>query len=137
MLQNCILTVSSLTVVLSAVELFRYVWAFVIPKLKDTLMQIWKSTNVLVFIWNTVLKISRYNTFFQGTWDMWKVCLQTFRNNICSKLIHILRNLQTSRANKTREFLGLGMLNFQGIVFIWTQTYREIFKSALVYLWND
>ena len=26
------------------------------------------------------------------------------------------------------------MRNFQGIVFIWTQTFREIFKSALVYL---
>ena len=26
------------------------------------------------------------------------------------------------------------MQNFQGIVFIWTQTYREIFKSALMYL---
>ena len=45
-------------------------------------------------------------------WDMWKVCLQTFRNKrICSKR----------------------MRNFQGIVFIWTQKYREIFKSALVY----
>ena len=26
------------------------------------------------------------------------------------------------------------MRNFQGIAFIWTQIYREIFKSALVYL---
>ena len=26
------------------------------------------------------------------------------------------------------------MRNFQGIVFIWTQTYKKIFKSALVYL---
>ena len=34
----------------------------------------------------------------------------------------------------TQKFLGLRMGNFQGIVFIWTQTYREIFKSALVYL---
>ena len=34
----------------------------------------------------------------------------------------------------TREFLGLRMQNFQGIVFIRTLTYREIFKSALVYL---
>ena len=33
-----------------------------------------------------------------------------------------------------REFLGLRMRNFQGIAFIWTQTYREICKSALVYL---
>ena len=34
----------------------------------------------------------------------------------------------------TGEFLVLIMLSFQGIVFTRTQTYREIFKSALVYL---
>ena len=34
----------------------------------------------------------------------------------------------------TKEFFELRMRNFQGIVFIWTQTYAEIFKSALVYL---
>ena len=28
------------------------------------------------------------------------------------------------------------MQNAQGINFIWTQTYGEIFKSALVYLWK-
>ena len=33
-----------------------------------------------------------------------------------------------------REFLGLRMQNFQGIVFIRTQIYREIFKFSLVYL---
>ena len=32
------------------------------------------------------------------------------------------------------EFLGLRMGNFQGVVFIWTQTYMAIFKSALVHL---
>ena len=26
------------------------------------------------------------------------------------------------------------MQKFHGIIFVWTQTYREIFKSALVYL---
>ena len=37
------------------------------------------------------------------TWDMWKVCLQTFRNNtVCQKLAYFLRNLQTSRANNSR-----------------------------------
>ena len=51
--------------------------------------------------------------------EICEVCLQTFRHNkICSKLAHFLRNLQTSRANKTQEFLGLGMRNFRGIVFI-------------------
>ena len=34
----------------------------------------------------------------------------------------------------TREFLGLRKQNFQGIVLVWTQTYRQIFKSTLVYL---
>ena len=34
----------------------------------------------------------------------------------------------------TQKSLGLRMLDFQGIVFIWKQTNREIFKSALVYL---
>ena len=30
----------------------------------------------------------------------------------------------------TENFLGIWMRNFQGIVFIWTQTSGEIFKSA-------
>ena len=34
----------------------------------------------------------------------------------------------------TQEFLGSRMQNFQRIVFILTRTYREIIKSALVYL---
>ena len=31
---------------------------------------------------------------------------------------------------RVQEFFGLRMRNFQGIVFMWTQIYREIFKSA-------
>ena len=34
----------------------------------------------------------------------------------------------------TREFLGLRIWNFQGIILIWLRTNVEIFKSALVYL---
>ena len=36
----------------------------------------------------------------------------------------------------TREFFGLRMRNFQGIVSIWTQPYREIFTSTLVYFFK-
>ena len=37
------------------------------------------------------------------TSDMWKVCLQTFRNNrIYQKLAYFLRNLQTLRADNSR-----------------------------------
>ena len=28
------------------------------------------------------------------------------------------------------------MRNFQGIVSLWTQTYKKVFKSALVYLYT-
>ena len=59
------------------------------------------------------MKICRYlrrfhiNTPFtfwdMRTWDVWKVYLQTFRNNrIRSKLAYFLRNLQTSRASNSR-----------------------------------
>ena len=34
----------------------------------------------------------------------------------------------------TGEFLGFRIQNFQDIIFIWTQTYGELFKAALVYL---
>ena len=44
------------------------------------------------------------------------VCKQTFR-----KLFGYI----------TREFLGLRVQNFQGIIFIWTRAYKEIFKSAI------
>ena len=49
------------------------------------------------------------------------VCKQTFR-----KLYGYI----------TREFLGIRMRNFQGIIFVWTRTHREIFKSALVQIWD-
>ena len=47
------------------------------------------------------------------------VCKQTFRK-LCEYI--------------TREFFGLRMQSFQGIIFIWTQTYSENIKSALVYI---
>ena len=34
----------------------------------------------------------------------------------------------------TQDLLGLRMQKFQGIVFKWIGTYREIFKSELGYL---
>ena len=68
------------------------------------------------------------------TWDLWKVCLQTFRNNrICYKFACFLRNLQTSRVNNSK-ILRIKNANFSGYCFIWAQAYREVFKSALVYL---
>ena len=48
--------------------------------------------------------------------------------------IRLLFKIYKLHEQITREFLVLRMRNFQGIVFIWPQRYREIFKSALVYL---
>ena len=47
--------------------------------------------------------------------------------------ISLLFKKFTNYEEITREFLGLRMRNFQGIVFLWTQTFRETLESALVY----
>ena len=53
------------------------------------------------------------------TWDMWQVCLQTFRNNrIRLKLAFFLKNLQTSRSNNSRIFNRIQM-NFFGAAHGW------------------
>ena len=50
-------------------------------------------------------------------WDMWKVYLQTLRNNwICWKFAYFLRNLQTSRANNSR-ILSIKNAKFSGYCF--------------------
>ena len=50
-------------------------------------------------------------------WDMWKVCLQTLRNNrICKKLPYFLRNLQTSRPNNSR-ILRIKNAKYSGYCF--------------------
>ena len=68
------------------------------------------------------------------TWDMWKVCLQTFRNNrICKKLAYFLRHLQTSRANNYRTS-RIKNAKFWGYCFYVNTTSKKIFKSALGYL---
>ena len=51
------------------------------------------------------------------TWDMWKVCLQTFRNNrIRKKLAYFFRKLQTSRAKSSR-ILRIKKAKFSGYCF--------------------
>ena len=41
--------------------------------------------------------------------------------------------MQKLHGQMTRESLGLKLWNFQGIAFIWTQIYMEIFKSLNFY----
>ena len=44
-----------------------------------------------------------------------------------------LRKIQTYGLI-TREFLGLRMQKFHGVILKWIRTYMEFFKSALMYL---
>ena len=62
-------------------------------------------------------------------WDMWTVCLQTFRNNKA----YFFKKLKTSRANNSR-IPRIKNVKFSGYCFILAQTCKEFFKSALVYL---
>ena len=60
------------------------------------------------------------------TWDMWKVCLQIFRNNrISLKLAYFLINIQTSRGNKSR-ILKIKTAKFSGYrVYMTTNIQRD------------
>ena len=99
---------------------------------KRTLMQIWKS-HMKIICWRFEIKTSSI-LWDMRTWVILKLCLQTFRNNrICQKLAYFLRNLQTSWADDSR-ILRIKNAKFSGYCFDMNTTYREIFKSALVYL---
>ena len=100
--------------------------------IKGTLMQIWKSyylcLHMKIICWR--FRIKAPFTFWDiRTWDMWKFVwnhsetMEYVKNQPTFEEIHKLYG------QITREFLRLRMRNFQGIAFIWTQTYWEIFKS--------
>ena len=50
------------------------------------------------------------------------------------KISLLFKEIYKLHGQITRELLGLRMRNFQGIIFIGRQAYREVFKSVLVYL---
>ena len=66
-------------------------WATCEPDFKGTLMQIWKSANIFVFVcWKIICwKIiccrfyikTPFTLWDMCTWGMWKVCLQTFKSD--------------------------------------------------------
>ena len=66
---------------------------------------------------NLIIYLLIYFIFLISNHDMWKICLQTFRNNgICYKLAYFLRNLQTSRVNNSR-ILRIKNAKFWGYYF--------------------
>ena len=79
-----------------------------------------------IICWRSYIKTP--HTFWDmRTWDMWKVCLRTFRNNrICFKLAFFLRNLLTSRVNNSRIF-RIKNVKFSGYCFhINTNRYEDL-----------
>ena len=68
------------------------------------------------------------------TWYMWKFVNKHSETTEYVKNYPTFSEIYKLHGRITQEFLGLRMRNFQGIVFIWTQTYGGIFKSALMYL---
>ena len=93
--------------------------------------------NIKIIYWRFHIK-SCFTFWDIRTWDMSKVCLQTFRNNrVCSKLAYFLRNLLNSW-KILWEFMGFRIWNFQSIFFIWTQTQYRDYQICIVYLsrWN-
>ena len=65
------------------------------------------------------------------TWNMWKVCLQTFRiNRICQKLIYFLRNLKTSRVNNSRV-LRIKNAKFSGYCFYMNTNIERDFQFRI------
>ena len=75
---------------------------------------------------NNMPNISNYNTFLFSRYAHVRYVKCVFTSILKQQkiltIILLLRNFQTR------------MRIFQGIVFIWTQEYSEIFKSALVHL---
>ena len=75
---------------------------------KGTLMQIWKSANIFLFMWNQYVEDLTLRRLLIFEIYVGEICkkffLRTSRNNtIYKKLAYFLRNLQTSRANNSQN----------------------------------
>ena len=72
--------------------------------------------HMIIIYWRFYIK-TPFTFWDIRRWDMWKVCLQTLRNNrICWKLAYFLRNIQTSRANNS-TILRIKNTKFSGYCF--------------------
>ena len=65
------------------------------------------------------------------TWDMWKICLQTFRNNrIYQKIVYFLRTLQNLRVNNSR-ILRIKNVKFSGSSFYMNTNIQGDFQICI------
>ena len=86
--------------------------------IKGTLMQIfcqYLHLHMKIICWRFHIKTPTF--WDMRMWNMWKVCLQTFRNNkIWWKLAYFLTDLSNSRANNSR-ILRIKNAKFSGYCF--------------------
>ena len=106
--------------------------------LKGTRIKIWKSANIFVFMWKWYARDFTLKHLLLFEICAHEICEKFFCKHsetieYVKKLAYFLKNYKLHE-QITRESLGLRQQNFQDIVFIWTQTYREIFASVLKYL---
>ena len=90
---------------------------------------------------NNMPKVSHYKTLYFLRYTHPRYMKDLFTNKEKRENKHV-KKLPTFYKNYklhgwvTREFLGIRIQNFHGIIFIWIQTYGDIFKSAWVYIWR-
>ena len=83
-----------------------------------------------IICWRFRIKTS-FPFWDMRTWDMWKVCLQTFRNNrTCYKLAYFLWKLQTSQANNLR-ILWIQNAKFSGYCFCMNRNIYRDFQICI------
>ena len=121
-----------------------FLFSFVFLKLLKMEMQINADLNICQYLCLHMKLCRSFHIrtpfkFWDMRKDMWKVCLELFRNKINIRLLlKKLRNFTDKQL--TWEFFGLRKWNFQGIAFICTQTYTNLrsctFKQKKIHLFT-
>ena len=100
--------------------------------IKGTLMQIfcqYLHLHMKIICWRFHIKTPTF--WDMRMWNMWKVCLQTFRNNkIWWKLAYFLTDLSNSRANNSR-ILRIKNAKFSGCCFYMNAKIQEDFQICI------
>ena len=105
---------------------------------KGTLLQIWKFVKISVFIWQLYVECFTWKHHL-----LFEICASercekfVYKHSVTTEYVKnypTFQGIYKRHGQITQEFLGLILGNFQGTLLILKQRYREIFKSALVYL---
>ena len=94
-------------------------------------MQIWQCANIFALIWKSYVEDFTLKQLYFLRYTRVKYVKGLFTNiqkqmNML-KISLLFKKFANFTGQTTRKFLELSLRNFQGIIFIWTQTYWEIF----------